>query len=450
MTETWERWEAQVVDGKYPLDRFLGASEHSAVFRTESKGSRAVIKFVPETSVDTGTQLGSWRAAAQLEHPNLIRILDSGRCQLGAAQFLYVVMEHGDEDLAQILRERPLTGDETRQMLDGVLKALAFLHARKLVHGRVRPSNILAVGEQVKLSSDSVRPVGGAMVPEAEKSIYNAPEDGNLAPSADVWSAGVLLSEALTQHLPLGSPGASDDLSLPEGIPEPFREVVRRCLQLDPKQRWTPTEIAARMGIALPEVAGAKAGVAKSTRSEPVRGAAVHTAGGGSVKSSRKWAYVLALLMAGVIVAVLATWPRTPRVTQSQPTQAETSENRQAGKAAEASPAEATPGANTSASSRGAVVEKVLPQVSASARHTITGKIKVQVKVDVDAAGNVTQATLHSPGPSKYFARLALESARGWKFEPAQADGKPVPSEWMLRFAFGRNGTEVSPVQTAP
>jgi len=68
----------------------------------------------------------------------------------------------------------------------------------------------------------------------------------------------------------------------------------------------------------------------------------------------------------------------------------------------------------------------------------------------VDASGNVTGATFDSPGPSQYFARKAMEAAQVWKFTPAEADGRTVPSEWILRFAFGRTGTEVSPLQTAP
>jgi outer membrane biosynthesis protein TonB len=68
----------------------------------------------------------------------------------------------------------------------------------------------------------------------------------------------------------------------------------------------------------------------------------------------------------------------------------------------------------------------------------------------VDSAGNVTDAAFQSPGPSKYFARLAMQAAPGWKFTPPQVNGRAVSSEWILRFAFGRAGTEVYQVQTRP
>ena len=67
----------------------------------------------------------------------------------------------------------------------------------------------------------------------------------------------------------------------------------------------------------------------------------------------------------------------------------------------------------------------------------IDGVIKVTVRVTVDSAGNVGEASLEGPGPSRYFARLAIEAARKWKFDSA-ADGGP--RAWLLRFEFSRNG----------
>ena len=81
-----------------------------------------------------------------------------------------------------------------------------------------------------------------------------------------------------------------------------------------------------------------------------------------------------------------------------------------------------------------------MPQVSPSARRTISGKIKVRVRVQVDAAGNVTEAKLKESGSSKYFARVALEAARRWKFAPAPAASR----DWTLLFAFTRARTEMS------
>jgi TonB family protein len=90
------------------------------------------------------------------------------------------------------------------------------------------------------------------------------------------------------------------------------------------------------------------------------------------------------------------------------------------------------------------VLQQVLPDVSRQAQSTITGRVKVGVRVSVDASGNVSQAALASAVTSKYFANLALGTARRWKFNPPQVNGQATASEWLLRFQFGRTSTQVS------
>ena len=55
----------------------------------------------------------------------------------------------------------------------------------------------------------------------------------------------------------------------------------------------------------------------------------------------------------------------------------------------------------------------------------------------VDGAGNVVAENLELHGSSKYFARLASDAARKWKFAPA---GIQSPREWLLQFEFSRGG----------
>ena len=98
------------------------------------------------------------------------------------------------------------------------------------------------------------------------------------------------------------------------------------------------------------------------------------------------------------------------------------------------------PGADQKAVATDDIVERAMPQVSPSARRTISGKLKVRVRVEVDAAGNVTEARLKDAGPSQYFARVALEAARHWKFAPAPDEKRT----WILLFAFTRARTETS------
>ena len=91
-----------------------------------------------------------------------------------------------------------------------------------------------------------------------------------------------------------------------------------------------------------------------------------------------------------------------------------------------------------------------LPEVPAKARRSIHGSVKVGVKVRVNASGSVEDAQLASQGPSSYFAGLAVEAARQWKFSPLAAGGQAAPSQWLLHFEFDSGATRVQPERMAP
>jgi TonB family protein len=95
----------------------------------------------------------------------------------------------------------------------------------------------------------------------------------------------------------------------------------------------------------------------------------------------------------------------------------------------------------------GEVTHQIVPEVPQRVRNTIRGTLRLSVRVRVNPAGEVAAAELDSPGPSKYFARLALEAAQRWSFSPAEVAGRGVASEWRLRFEFTRDGTRVIPVR---
>ena len=159
-TEIWSKWESQVVNGTFPLRRFLGRSNHSVVFLTDFRAQNlvnAAIKIIPADPARADGQLARWKVAAELSHPHLIRLLESGRCKLGGHPFLFAVTEYAEQNLAQILPHRALTVDEVREMLAPALDALAFLHSQNLVHGQLKPANFLVVDDQLKLASDTIR-----------------------------------------------------------------------------------------------------------------------------------------------------------------------------------------------------------------------------------------------------------------------------------------------------
>ncbi len=162
--EFGKQWQGQMVDGRFALEQYLGGSEQTAVFLTRFPAAatgKAAIKLVLASTVDSEAALANWKRAAQLSHPHLMPVLDGGRTSLSGQQLLFVVTEFAEENLAQVIPQRALTVAEVDAMLRPTLAALAYLHDHGLVHGHVRPANVMAVGDQLKLSSDGVRPAGG-------------------------------------------------------------------------------------------------------------------------------------------------------------------------------------------------------------------------------------------------------------------------------------------------
>ena len=135
----------------------------------------------------------------------------------------YLVMQQAEENLAEILRDRPLTTDETREMLLQVASALDYLHSQGMAHGDVNASNIVAIGDTVKLSSESIA-------------------EGDAA--ADVRALGFTLIHALTQR---EETRAHDNMESAVDLPAPFDEIAKGCLNPDPALRWTANEIIARL-----------------------------------------------------------------------------------------------------------------------------------------------------------------------------------------------------------
>ena len=470
MPFAWNQWVGQVADGQFPLLRYLGGSEQGAVFLTErptgERSLKAAIKLIPAVPENDELQLSRWRLAAKLSHPHLIPLLEMGRCELDHARLLYVVMEFAEETLAEVLPSRALTPAETRAMLEPILEVLAYAHGKGFVHGRIKPANIMANGDQLKMSSDGMRRIGEPCDGPGTPDAYAPPENSRgvipvteaMSPAGDVWSLGVTLVETLTQTRPGGqAAGQTDYPSLPEGLPEPFPflDVARHCLIRNPQARWTVAEIAARLQgrRPVPQVPLAK----HPTRSTTARSQKPH-------KKRRSYAVPIAagLLLAGILAGAKlfrqpSEPPQPPAAGSAQvtaplaPARQEIASPVPASTRLESAGAEerARAGGNSSAgvTVRGEVLRQILPEVPQSASDTIRGTVVVTVRVSVDPSGNVENAELESPGPSRYFARLALQAAQRWRFKPPTIAGRNVVSSWTLRFGFTQTGVKAIPTQ---
>jgi serine/threonine-protein kinase len=439
-------WVGRVIDGRFALLEWLGGSGGRGLFRTELPQpvtKRAAIKLIAAEGSEADGYLAGWAKAANLSHPHLLRVFRSGRFQFGSTSLVYVVTECADEVLAQIIPVRALTPEETRQMLDPVIEALGYLHEKGFVHGHVKPSNILVVDDVLKLSGDSVAAGGGVRVISQAPSIYDAPEAarGATASSADVWALGVTLVEALTQRPPEWERGTHQEPVVPVTVPRPFGEIARECLRRDAERRPTLREIKARLEPSRPiEFPGRKVekAMVEATAAVPViaedlvEGPQTYEV---APAKRRVVPLVVGLL---VVVVALAVWMVRRPAMQS------------AGQSEAGSAVRAAVVAEPSLPVKGAVTQRVAPEVASYALKTIHGTVAVAVGVSVDANGDVTNAELKSTGKSRYFARAATEAARGWKFRAALKDGQPVSSVWMLRFKFRQSGTETAAAEVAP
>ena len=478
MTAVWTRWEGQVINGVFPLRRFLSASDHSAVFLTEYSAQNlpnAALKLVQANPHLARAQLGHWATAATLSHPHLIRLLEAGHCQLEGLQFLFVVMEYAEQTLSQILPQRALTPDEVREMLLPTLRALAFLHRKNLVQGQLKPSNILVVEDQLKLASDTVRPAGESTADIAKTSVYDPPEakDGSYSAAGDIWALGITMVEALTQHPPSWSDSKFETASFSAPLPPMYVEIVQQCLNCNPTNRPTVADVESKINpapqapiaslpqppVLVPEVLVSPPQPPMSIPEPVVR--EVPDRSTPPKESPKQPSFALAIAV--LLVVVVAVWaglhvlssqtssegaaPSTAASQNSEtslPAPPKTSAPSSSAKSADSTSAPsrlvshlsdqpAQPLANRSPS----VFHEEIPDVPRRARDTIRGHIKVAVRVTVDSSGNVVDETLEDRGPSRYFARLATQAAGKWKFAPADNQDS---RKWLLRFEFTRGG----------
>jgi hypothetical protein len=223
------------LNGEYTLDEWIGTDQTGDTFAaTSDTGEPVVAKLAPAADRDAEARLAVWQRSRHLRHKHLLDARDSGRVELEGATYIYGIFERPDDILATALAQGPLGEEETHGVVEAALSALRYLHGQGLVHGAVDPDHVVAVGDVVKLSTDSLR--------EA---------DGMRARAEDVRQLGELVQT----------------LRAPEPLGEPFETVVRHATEPDPAMRWTLAEIA--VAIEPPPVAPAPVPVPPPTPPPP-------------------------------------------------------------------------------------------------------------------------------------------------------------------------------------
>jgi serine/threonine protein kinase len=224
MTYTWEQLEGVSLANEYGLDQWLGSDQSGAFYLTSygPQRQRAVLKLMADDPPSAGEQLRLWEQTAWLTHPSLMGLLDSGRAEWSGESYLYAVFEAPDDSLTAAVQNGPLGEAETRDVLTAVLAALRYLHHLGWAHTSIDTEHVVAVGDHIKLASDTLQPRASASTQ-----------------SDDIWALGALLFELVSGHRI--AYGETADVS---GISEPLRSIIAHATDPDEHLRWTAAQIA--------------------------------------------------------------------------------------------------------------------------------------------------------------------------------------------------------------
>ena len=263
----------QLIDAladRYRIERELGQGGMATVYLAQDlrhERQVAVKVLRPDLAATLGSDrfLREIRIAAQLQHPHILPLLDSG----DSAGFLYYVMPFVD---GQSLRDRldrvgELPVNEAVKLLCEIVDALALAHQRGVVHRDIKPDNIMLSGRHALVMDFGVakavsEATGRNQLTTAGVALgtpaYMAPEqaagDPHLDQRVDIYAVGVMAYELLTGRTPFMGHTPQQMLAAhvteaPEPvsrhratIPAPLEQVVMRCLAKRPADRFQTAE----------------------------------------------------------------------------------------------------------------------------------------------------------------------------------------------------------------
>jgi eukaryotic-like serine/threonine-protein kinase len=253
---------------RYALEEPIASGGMARVWRAtdEVLGRPVAVKVLYDTLARDATLLERFRmeavAAARLSHPAVVRVFDTGIDD----GICYIVMELFEgATLAHVIdTDGPLSPQEAARVVGGALQGLAHAHGEGIIHRDVKPSNILVgPGGTVKVTDFGIAKAAfaegevtttGNLLGTAK---YLAPEqvhDGEVDARADLYSAGIVLYEALTgrapfeaeSHLATATMRLTRDPtppgSLRPGIPRGVEAVVLKALARPPEERFQSAE----------------------------------------------------------------------------------------------------------------------------------------------------------------------------------------------------------------
>ncbi|UCC24154.1 MAG: serine/threonine-protein kinase [Gemmatimonadales bacterium] len=289
MTDIPSRLAAALVD-RYRIERELGEGGMATVYLADDlkHGRKVALKVLKsELAAVVGAErfLAEIKTTANLQHPNILPLFDSGE----ADGFLYFVMPYVAGETLQSLigREQQLPVDEAIRIAKLVANALQAAHDQGVIHRDIKPANILlARGEPLVADFGialAVGAAGGGRLTETGLSVgtpfYMSPEqatgDQSVGPRTDVYSLGCVLYEMLVGEPPFVGNSAQAVLGkILQGAPKPVTEIrrsippnvdaaLRKSLERLPADRFASADDFSRAlgdpGFRYGEAAGAAA-----------------------------------------------------------------------------------------------------------------------------------------------------------------------------------------------
>jgi serine/threonine-protein kinase len=270
--------------GRYEILEIIGTGAHGRVARAHDPLiSRLVaIKLFPKELASGEARqrfIQEARVVGQLSHPSIITLHDMGIDE--ATQTPYLVMEFLEgQPLDRILERGSVPYPKACAWAAEVACALGVAHRKGVIHGDVKPANMLITDDgRVKLmdfgmarlaSHDSkATPLVGTPAYWCPEQIMGKPQDAR----SDLFSLGVVLYEMVTGKRPFDADSLQgicgrvlSSTPLPPShanpsVPSGFDAIVARCLAKDPAARYAPAEalaeelfpLARRKAIPVPE-----------------------------------------------------------------------------------------------------------------------------------------------------------------------------------------------------
>ncbi len=249
--ETWQRWlRPGACLGRYELVREIGRGGFGVVWEARDRdadGRLVAFKAVragPLAKDREERLVREAELAARLSHPNIVTLLDAGRCEHGP--YLVTELLRGATLAARLDRGRIPPREGVRISLQ-IAQAAAHAHTHGVVHRDLKPGNIfLCEDGQTKVLDFGLAHAFGQRKTAGGTPGYMAPEQWRDAPEderTDVFGLGVILFRMLADELPFpGEDGARVLPTRPASALEisdapTLGELVSRMLENDPVER---------------------------------------------------------------------------------------------------------------------------------------------------------------------------------------------------------------------